>query len=262
MWGDCVMNGNERENARRVGGVVTAASLLLAVMLFCILAGAAERLWDTEGARDDHFFAALAQGERPVFVIDPGHGGVDGGAVGVDGIVEKELNLAIALKLRDMLNFWGCETVMTRETDISIHSPDAKTIREMKTSDLHNRLAIVEETPGAVYIGIHQNMFGQSRYDGAQIFYGSRCEESGRLARILQESLVNRLQPDNIRQEKEADKNLFLLCSTEAPAVLIECGFISNPQEAALLGDEEYQNKLVFVIFTAIAEYLAGSSVK
>jgi N-acetylmuramoyl-L-alanine amidase len=227
-------------------------------VVLCIVVGAFEKAAD-EKAR---LSLASAAAKAPVFVIDAGHGGLDGGAVGVNGIVEKELNLQIALKLRDMLEFWGFETIMTRETDVSIHSQNAKSVKEMKTSDLHNRLDIVESTPNSVYLGIHQNMFGQSQYDGAQIFYGVHSSESERLAECLQTGFVSKLQPENIRQTKKAEKNLFLLSNITGPAVLIECGFISNPQEAALLCDEEYQNKMVFVIFAAVAEYLSVSKAK
>ena len=232
-------------------GIFFALTVLAVVAAACIFTGELE-------TRNDFAAQVFSPEKDPVFVIDPGHGGIDGGAVGVGGIVEKELNLEISLKLRDMLEFWGYRTVMTRETDISIHSPEAKGAKQMKTSDLHNRLAIVSRTPGAIYLGIHQNMFGQSRYDGAQIFYGVKSPESGKLAGILQDCIVSRLQPENIRQPKRAQDNLFLLCQIDAPAVLIECGFISNPEEAALLCDGEYQNKLAAVIFAAVNEYLAG----
>jgi len=256
MWGDCVMTATEKTKNKQLRGVVTAASLLMITVVLCIFAGAMEKKADEQNS----FLFASTEAKPPVFVIDPGHGGPDGGAVGVNGVIEKEINLTISLKLRDMLEFWGFDTVMTRETDVSIHSPEADSVKEMKTSDLHNRLDIVEATPNSVYLGIHQNMFGQSQYDGAQIFYGVHSSESERLAECLQTGFVSKLQPENIRQTKKAEKNLFLLSNISGPAVLIECGFISNPQEAALLCDEEYQNKLVFVIFTAVAEYLSEST--
>jgi len=235
-------------DTKRRRGLLAALTALLAAVVLCVSVGEAEK-------RSDPAAAVLAPEKGPVFVIDPGHGGVDGGAVGVGGIVEKELNLQISLKLRDMLEFWGLKSVMTRETDVSIHSPDAKTVKQIKTSDLHNRLAIVSRTPGAVYIGIHQNMFGQSRYDGAQMFYGTKDGRSETLAGMLQDRIAAQLQPENTRQEKPAGKELFLLSSIEGPAVLIECGFISNPEEAALLCDEEYQNRLALVISAVLCEY-------
>ncbi len=243
----------DREAARRRRGIFSALTALAVVIAACIFLSGLE-------ARGGFAAQAFSSENEPVFVIDPGHGGIDGGAVGAGGIIEKELNLAISLKLRDMLEFWGYRTVMTRETDVSIHSPEARTAKQMKTSDLHNRLAIVSRTPGAIYLGIHQNMFGQSRCDGAQVFYGVKSPESEELAEILQSELVRRLQPDNTRRPKRAEDNLFLLCQIDAPAVLIECGFISNPEEAALLSDDGYQNRLVAVIFAAAAEYLAGAA--
>ena len=235
---------------KRRRGIFAALTALAVVIAACIFVSGLE-------ARSGFAETVFSPENEPVFVIDPGHGGIDGGAVGVDGIIEKELNLAISLKLRDMLEFWGYRTVMTRETDVSIHSPEAKTAKQMKTSDLHNRLAIVSRTPGAIYLGIHQNMFGQSRYDGAQMFYGVKSPESEALAEILQSRIAAQLQPENTRRPKRAEDNLFLLRQIDAPAVLIECGFISNPAEAALLRDGEYQNKLAAVIFAAVNEYLA-----
>ena len=192
----------------------------------------------------------------PTIVIDPGHGGVDGGAVGVDGIVEKNINLNISLAMRDLFVVNGFDVVMTRETDISIHDEGIKGTRKQKTSDLHNRLAIAHEHPDTIFISIHQNKFGDSRSHGTQIFFGPNAPESEALAQITQERFRTFLQPENTRQKKKAGKNLFLMYTAKCPAILIECGFLSNAQEAALLSQTEYQYKVAFTALCSVLEYL------
>lgn len=192
----------------------------------------------------------------PTVIIDPGHGGIDGGAVGVDGIVEKDINLAICLTMRDLFTSGGFEVVMTRDTDISIHDEGVTSVRQQKTSDLHNRLAIAEQNPGAIFISLHQNKFEDSRSNGAQIFYGPKNEQSKVLAELLQQRFVTDLQPENHRQYKQAGKNLYLMYNAECPAVLVECGFLSNKEEAYRLVDMEYQSKIAFTTYCAVMEFL------
>lgn len=191
----------------------------------------------------------------PTVVIDAGHGGVDGGSVGIDGTVEKEINLRIALKLRDILELYGFETVMIRDEDKSIHNDDAETIRDMKISDLHNRLNIINSTENCISISIHQNYFEQSKYSGTQVFYSSNNENSQVLAQIIQQTVVDSLQNDNTRQIKSADKTLYLLHNSEKPSVMIECGFLSNPNELALLKTEDYQKQMAMSIANGILKY-------
>lgn len=126
----------------------------------------------------------------PVVIIDAGHGGMDGGAIGVDGQIEKEINLSIALKLDTMLRAYGFQTIMTRDSDVSIHSPDAKTVRQQKTSDLKNRLKLLEDTSSGILISIHQNKYSQSSAHGTQVFYGKNCPESKELAEMLQKTIT------------------------------------------------------------------------
>jgi N-acetylmuramoyl-L-alanine amidase len=193
---------------------------------------------------------------RPIVVIDPGHGGADGGAVGVGGVQEKEINLALSHKLRCLFELGGFEVIMTRETDISIHDPGITTLRKQKTSDLHNRLAIAQGHPGALFISIHQNKFSVSKYWGAQVFYGPQNPDSRQLAQLIQSSIREGLQTENTREIKQAEKNLFLVYNLENPAVLVECGFLSNPTESARLQEPDYQDALAFCIYKAAVEYL------
>lgn len=192
----------------------------------------------------------------PVIVIDPGHGGIDGGAVGVDDIVEKDINLAISLTLRDMFAASGFQVVMTRETDMSIHDEGITSTRGQKVSDIHNRMDLVNQYPGAVFLSIHQNKFGDSRSKGAQIFFGPKNKASEKLAKILQEDFSANLQPENKRQCKKAEKNLYLMYHATCPSVLIECGFLSNPGEAAQLVDPDYQSRIAFSAYSSVLRFL------
>lgn len=193
--------------------------------------------------------------ELPVIIIDAGHGGVDGGSSGADGTVEKDINLSIALKLRDMLEFYGYETVMIREDDRSIHSEDADTIREKKVSDLHNRLNIINSTDNCLFISIHQNYFEQSKYSGTQVFYSPNNSESEKLAQVMQETIVDMIQNDNTRQIKQAEKSLYLLYNAQKPAIMIECGFMSNEKELSLLKSDDYQKQMALSITNGILKY-------
>lgn len=193
----------------------------------------------------------------PVIIIDAGHGGFDGGAVAPDGTVEKDINLSISKYLQEYLNFFGFNTVMTREKDASIEDDGLQTIRERKTSDLHNRMKIMEETENALFISIHQNKFSIEKYSGTQVFYSPKTkEESSLLAQSIQDSIANTLQKDNTRQIKECGTSVFLMYNAVKPAVLVECGFLSNYAETKLLNTPEYQKKIAFCIAKGIQDYI------
>lgn len=189
-----------------------------------------------------------------MILLDAGHGGEDGGA-GENGVQEKDVNLAVALQLREFLEMSGFRVVMTRETDVSIHDDSASTNPEKKVSDLHNRLKLIEQYPGCTFISIHQNQFEQSQYHGAQMFYSKNDERSKLLAEKLQQSFVSLLQPDNEREVKAATKDIYLLWNAQVPAVIVECGFLSNPEEAAKLKEPGYQKDLAFTIYTGFLRY-------
>lgn len=192
----------------------------------------------------------------PAIIIDAGHGGIDGGAVGEGGIVEKDINLAICLTMRDIFKANGFDVIMTRETDISIHDEGITNARKQKVSDLHNRLAIVNSYSNAIFISIHQNKFGNKNAHGAQIFYSPNNGQSEKLAETIQRAFVQNLQPENNRQIKKAGKNLYLMYKSTCPAVLVECGFLSNKNEAEMLIVPEYQAKVAFTTFSAVMAYL------
>lgn len=191
-------------------------------------------------------------------IIDAGHGGVDGGAVAGDGTLEKDLNLKIALILDEMLRMSGAETIMIRDTDVSIHDESAKTIRAKKASDIHNRFEIMEDNKDYIFVSIHQNSFSDARYNGAQLFYSPNDSSSADLARCLQNSFSSRLQKDNEREIKKCTTDVFLIYHAKNTAVLCECGFISNKTELENLKNPEYRQQVAFCIFSGILDYYSS----
>jgi len=180
-------------------------------------------------------------------VLDAGHGGEDGGAVSLTGVPESEINLAIVLKLRDVLGLYGADPILLRETDVSLHDSSAETLREKKRSDLKNRVAAIEKVEGGTLLSIHQNTYPGSQYHGTHVFYAP-TEGSQSLAEHFQNSVKAALQPSNERAAKRIPDTVYIMNHVTCPAVLIECGFLTNPEEEALLRDEDYQRKLAAVI--------------
>ncbi|MBR2741960.1 MAG: N-acetylmuramoyl-L-alanine amidase [Clostridia bacterium] len=197
------------------------------------------------------------EGARAVIVVDAGHGGVDGGAVSLNGTPEKDINLSIALKLRSLLLLNGFDVIMTRESDVSIHDADVEngTIREKKVSDISNRIKILKNSPDAILISIHQNTFSSADASGSQVFY-VKNEQSRRLAEIMQTHLVCELCEKGNRAPKEAYDTIKLMNSIENTGVLVECGFLSNPDDEAKLLSEDYQRRIARCILNALDEFL------
>ncbi len=193
----------------------------------------------------------------PIIIIDAGHGGFDGGAVTKDGIPEKDINLNISLYLNEYLTFLGFDTILTREDDNSLENEGLDTIRSKKTSDLHNRMKIMEEIDNSIFVSIHQNIYTQEKYSGIQVFFSPKTPtESSTLAKNIQETVVRTLQPDNSRQIKECGTSVYLIYNAVRPAVLVECGFLSNYKEAEKLKTENYQKKMAFCIAIGIQNYI------
>lgn len=182
---------------------------------------------------------------RTCFVIDPGHGGVDGGATSCTGVLESQLNLEIALRLDCLIRFLGYDTLMIRTTDTSIYS-EGETIAAKKVSDLKQRVKLVNETENSFLISIHQNTFPDERYHGPQVFYAGD-DTSRTMAQLMQSNLVRELDVDSHRKSREAN-GIYLMQQITRPGILIECGFLTNHQEEAKLRDPNYQLKLVCVI--------------
>lgn len=200
---------------------------------------------------------AVTTHTKAYILIDPGHGGFDGGTVAVDGTMEKDINLLISLHLRDMLSVCGLNIVMTRDTDVSTQSADAATIREKKVSDLNNRLSLYEGS--TMVISIHQNHYTSSKYSGTQVFYSANHPLSEPLAAKIQQSVITRLQPQNNRQYKKTSDGIYLMHHTTVPAVLVECGFMSNVEELSLLKDTQYRQQMAWAILLGYWEYMIES---
>lgn len=197
---------------------------------------------------------ALPFSPKAVIVIDPGHGGEDGGATSCTGVLESQVNLEVSLRLRDLLGIMGYSTRMIRQTDTAVYTPGTETITAKKISDLKNRVAAVNAVDNALLISIHQNQFSDGKYSGAQVFYAA-TEGSAALAEALQQSLVQNVNPGSRRQCKKAD-GVYLMKNIHCTAVLVECGFLSNPEEEALLRTPEYQQKLCCIIAASTAGFL------
>ena len=195
---------------------------------------------------------------NPTIIIDAGHGGFDGGATTDDGYAEKHINLKIALYLRDLLVISGYNVVMTRTEDISLEDDGLSTIRERKRSDIYNRMEIMENTDNAIFVSIHQNHYSSEQYWGLQVFYsGNFSQYSQPMAEAIQETVAELLQPDNNRQIKECGTSVYLMYNAKKPAILVECGFLSNQREAELLKTEEYQRQISFCIYMGLLEYFS-----
>lgn len=189
-----------------------------------------------------------------VIAIDAGHGGIDPGAIGKQGVKEDEVNLQIALKLRKLIEENGGVVILTRNDGEGLYTEESRTIRDKKNEDLRNRRIEVNKSQPDVLLSIHLNSFPQSQYYGAQTFYKAGCEKSKNLAFIIQEELKNVLDKNNKRVPQSRD-NVYIIRESEAPAVLIECGFLSNPQEEMKLNDPKYQEKIAWGIYIGVMRY-------
>ena len=217
-------------------------TLLFAAFIFIPLAG-------------NRAVYVLSQNREPdtTIVIDAGHGGVDGGAVSCAGAYESHINLEIALKLNDFMHLMGIRTIMIRNADISVYT-EGTTIATKKVSDIRERVRVVNTTPNALLLSIHQNMFSDPKYRGAQVFYNGESD-SKLLAENLQAAFRQNVDPVNKRQIKKAT-GIYLMEHINCNGILIECGFLSNPQEEQNLRSSEYQKKLCAVIAATVAQYL------
>lgn len=190
----------------------------------------------------------------PNVVVDAGHGGEDGGAVSEDGALEKDINLAISNDVADMLTVLGFSVTKTRTNDNAL-SEDGDTVHKRKVADMKKRLEIFNSSKNNVVISIHQNKFTQSQYHGTQIFYSPNNSNSKILAESIKYSVKAQLQPDNERECKPADSSIYLLHNAVSPALIVECGFISNKDECDKLLTEEYQKQMAYAIVTGFLDY-------
>lgn len=205
--------------------------------------------------------AVLVQSEKAArekifIVVDAGHGGSDPGKVGINGALEKDINLSIALKLKDLLEQREISVVLTRDSDAGLSPADAT---NKKAADMQKRCQIIADANPAFTVSIHQNSYTTEDIKGAQVFYYGQSENGKRLADVLQEHLISEVDPQNTRVAK-ANESYYLLKKTPTPTVIVECGFLSNQSEADLLLTEDYQSKLAHAIYLGILSYLEEES--
>lgn len=229
--------------------VLRRRQLVLAALAVCVLCA----LYRFGIPVSEPAFAPTVTESR-VFVIDAGHGGEDGGAVAADGTVESGVNLAVALRLNALLRFFGEDTLLTRTDERAIYSDDAQTLRQKKVSDLQNRVALVNAQENALLVSIHQNSLpANTRVHGAQAFYG-RQQGSDVLARSVQAQLNTAVNSENAKTEKAMDDTIYLIKNVTCPSILIECGFLSNPAETALLQTPAHQLMLAAAIAAGLLQ--------
>lgn len=195
---------------------------------------------------------AATNGNSNVIVIDPGHGGFDPGKVGINDALEKEINLSISFKLKTALEKEGYEIVLTRTTDTGLNTA---TDKSKKSADMRNRVKVINDTKPLLAISIHQNSYPSESVKGAQVFYYKASEEGKKLAEIIQESMKRLLDSNNKRVAKD-NSNYYMLTHTQCPTVIVECGFLSNQQEARMLLDEDYQEKVAMAITNGVKDYV------
>ena len=187
-------------------------------------------------------------------VIDAGHGTPDEGAESSNGTTEAQINLKIALKVQNLLEQTGCTVILTRSDDNAIYNLDSKTLRQKKVSDIKNRVKIGNESSADIFVSIHLNKIPQQQYYGWQCFFNSKNENSKPLAEHLQENLNESIQKENKRVAMNLN-TVYIMKNVEIPISIVECGFLSNPEEEKQLQEDEYQNRLAWGIYNGITDY-------
>lgn len=234
-------------NARRAITLFLVISLVFVACTVSVLILRAER----RDGFSSVFAGALAE---KIIIIDAGHGGEDPGALAADGTMEKDLNLLMAKEIGSMLSEHGFQVLYTRTEDRLLYKEEENIKGLRKISDLKNRVAYANAYPGAILISVHMNAYQSASCKGLQVYYSENTEESEKIAEKIQSRVVADVQTGNRRQVKRG-KDIYLLEHCEIPAVLIECGFISNPEECRKLSEKEYRNRLCFSIVCAMIEY-------
>lgn len=187
---------------------------------------------------------------KKTVIIDPGHGGIDVGTVGIDGSLEKNINLSISLDLYDFLMVSGINTVLTRDGDYEMYRAGEQRTK----SDLYNRMDYINSVPNSILISIHQNHFENEAEWGTQVWYSPNDEISPTLADKILQSVKKNIQPENKRENKVSDNSYYILYKAQKPSVMVECGFISNENENKRLQDKEYQRDMAYSILVGICE--------
>ncbi len=192
-------------------------------------------------------------------IIDAGHGGEDGGASSASGLVEKDINLELAFILKEKLEAEGVKVILTRDSDRLLYDRNIDYQGRKKKLDMAARLEIINNTENCIFISLHMNSFSDSRYSGLQVWYSDQNPESQNLANIIQSDIKTNLQPSNNRKTKSAGTSIYLLSKSSCPAVLVECGFLSNAAEAKLFESTEYKNSLAVQLCDSVIQFLGNS---
>jgi N-acetylmuramoyl-L-alanine amidase len=229
---------------------------------FVLLLGFATLLLSAPFSSQTASLPHLGDEASPKFcvILDAGHGGEDGGTVGVNGAVEKELNLIITMMLGELLSANGIKVIYTRTTDTLLYDKTVDFHGRKKALDLAARREIAEETPNCIFVSIHMNSYPIEKYFGQQIWYSPNNALSKTLAEVVKDKNQTLLQPYNTRTVKPASSAIYLLHHLTVPSILIECGFLSNTAECQALSSPEYQKELAFTLFLGISEWLAKNS--
>lgn len=228
---------------------------VMPLLIVCVLGGLI--FWATIPVSKPAVVPTVQWSLRHIPVIDAGHGGEDGGAFAEDGTREADINLQVAKKLDTLMRFYGLPTVMLRAEDVSLHDASADSLREKKRSDLKNRVKMVEEIDDAVLLSVHQNTFTSPQYFGLQAFFG-KAFGSRELAELVQQTTKTQLDTGNTRKAATVRKDVFLMNSVTCPAVLVECGFLTNTGEFRRLKDDDYQKKLAATITSSYIQWELG----
>lgn len=232
-------------NKKRI--TLILSGIFLSIFVFILTTGKAEE-------QKQYISTVSLPASGKTVVIDAGHGVPDEGAQSSNGTTEAETNLKIALKLQNLLEQSGCTVILTRSDENAIYDIDSKTLKQKKVSDIKNRVKIGNESSADIFVSIHLNKIPQSQYDGWQTFYKEGSEEGAKLAKTIQENLNKTIQKENNRVAKTIDK-IYIIKHVEVPTTIVECGFLSNPDEEKLLLEDEYQNKLAWGIYNGIVDY-------
>lgn len=230
-----------------------SSKFLYTIIIILIFLFACIFIFYNEYQRTQEIFLPIT---NRIIGIDPGHGGIDPGALSKDGLQEDEINLKIALKLKRYIEQSGGIAILTRYDDSGLYTDKSTTNRERKTEDLINRKDLIQGSDCEIFISIHLNSFTETKYSGAQTFYSKRIPDSQKLAYILQDELKNVLNKENNRLP-EITEEIFLISEMDIPSVLIEAGFLTNEKEAKLLNTSEYQEKIAWSTYVGIMKYFS-----
>ncbi len=248
----CCANSSEwrkNELKKPVFSLRFLAFLLFLSILMAILFGVAEK---TRRKSELDVVNRTPSSLYKTVILDAGHGGEDGGASSADGLLEKDLNLALALTMRDILVANGVNVILTRDTDTLLYDRNVDFHGRKKMLDMSARLKIAADAPDALFVSLHMNTYPHPSCQGVQVWYSENNDASFEIAKTIHSTTQELLQPENDRPVKRSGSSIYLLHHLECPAVLVECGFLSSPEEAALLGSESYRQQLALTLCMGI----------